>query len=87
MTLYQMALDFNDRINITGQFPPEEKFSLVDQYRRASAYFPLNIVDISFRQKYLEKDVRDQGRSGYADPSRMIHDLLKSVWQNAEQRA
>lgn len=82
-----MALDFNDRINITGQFPSEEKFSLVDQYRRVSAYFPLNIVDISFRQRYLEKDVRDQRRSGYADPSRMIHYLLKSVWQNAEQRA
>ena len=46
----------------------------------------LNIVEISFKQRYLRKDVRDQVRSDCADLSRMIHGLLKSVRQNTVQR-
>lgn len=108
-------MDFTDKVyNITIQFPPEEKFGLVDQFRRASVSIPLNIAEgsggtrsefsyflkvarrsvreciaiaeISFRQRYIGQDVRDQLRADCGDLSRMINGLLKSVSPNAEQR-
>lgn len=46
LNVYQKALDFVDCIyNITSNFPKEERFILIDQFRRASISIALNIAE------------------------------------------
>ena len=46
LRIYQKALDFIDRVyEITRKFPAEEKFGLVDQFRRASVSIALNTAE------------------------------------------
>jgi four helix bundle protein len=46
LRVYQKALDFIDRVyEITHGFPPEERFGLTDQFRRAATSIALNIAE------------------------------------------
>ncbi len=46
---YQMALEIHE---ISKTFPPEEKFSLTDQIRRASRSIPTNIAEAWKKRQY-----------------------------------
>ena len=46
LRVYQQALEFIDRVyEITRGFPPEERFGLTDQFRRAATSIALNIAE------------------------------------------
>lgn len=46
---YKLAMDLFER---TKKFPPEEKFSLIDQIRRSSRSVCVNFVEAYRRRKY-----------------------------------
>lgn len=46
LRVYQKALEFTDKVYaITRTFPKEERFGLIDQFRRASVSIALNIAE------------------------------------------
>jgi four helix bundle protein len=46
LRVYQKALDFTDKVyKITRLFPIEERFCLIDQFRRAAVSIVLNIAE------------------------------------------
>jgi len=46
LRIYQKAIDFIYKVyEVTRKFPPEEKFGLVDQFRRASVSIALNTAE------------------------------------------
>jgi four helix bundle protein len=46
LRVYQKALDFIDKVyEVTREFPSEEKFGLVDQFRRAAVSIALNTAE------------------------------------------
>jgi len=46
MNFYKLSIDLVDlTYKLTGQFPKEEKYGLIDQMRRASASVPSNIAE------------------------------------------
>lgn len=114
LRVYQKALEFVDKVYaLTRLFPKEEKFGLIDQFRRAAVSIVLNIaegsggtkpefkhfiiitrrsvrecvsiIEISFRQGYINQENKTELRSECGDLSRMIAGLLKSVSPNAER--
>lgn len=55
LDIWQQSRKFtNDFYDVTKTFPKEEKFSLVDQLRRASLSITLNIAEGSDRKSDLE---------------------------------
>jgi four helix bundle protein len=114
LRVYQNALEFIAKIYmITKLFPKEERFGLIDQFRRAAVSIALNIaegsggtktefrhfliiakrsvrecvavIEISFSQRYLSAETKNDLRSDCADLSRMITGLLKSISPNDER--
>jgi four helix bundle protein len=46
LRIYQKAMDFIDKVyEVTRKFPAEEKFGLVDQFRRAFVSIALNTAE------------------------------------------
>jgi len=46
LDVYQKAIQFTDRIySVTAKFPKEERFILIDQFRRAAISISLNIAE------------------------------------------
>lgn len=46
LSVYKKALDFiDDAYNVTMRFPKEERFILIDQFRRAAISISLNIAE------------------------------------------
>jgi four helix bundle protein len=53
LDVYQMAMDAAMRIfEVTKRFPPEEKYSLVDQIRRSSRSVCANIAEAWRKRRY-----------------------------------
>jgi four helix bundle protein len=113
LRVYRKAIDFTGKVyKITGLFPVEERFCLIDQFRRAAVSIVLNIaegsggtkpefkhflkmarrsvrecvaiLEISFLQKYITSETKQELRSDCADLSKMITGLLKSITPNNE---
>jgi four helix bundle protein len=114
LRVYQKALDFVDQVYmITKEYPQEERFGLVNQFRRAAVSVVLNIAEgsggtkaefkqflkiarrsvrecvgvteVSFRQKYIPTELKQDLRCACADISKMITGLLKSLSPNDER--
>lgn len=55
LLVWQKAMDLNDMVfQISKSFPPEEKFNLTSQIRRAADSVSLNIAEGSTSQSNLE---------------------------------
>jgi four helix bundle protein len=53
LDVYKMSLDMAMRIfDVTKTFPPEEKYSLIDQIRRSSRSVCANIAEAFRKRKY-----------------------------------
>jgi four helix bundle protein len=114
LRVYQKALDLVDQVyKITKKYPQEERFGLINQFRRAAVSVVLNlaegsggtkaefkqflkiarrsirecvaVIEVSFRQKYITNELKQDLRSACADISKMITGLLKSLSPNDER--
>ena len=55
LEVWQLSLHLVKRINeITGEFPPSERFGLTPQIKRAAVSIPSNIVEGQFRNSAKE---------------------------------
>jgi four helix bundle protein len=51
LEVWQLGMELvNEIYRVTGTFPPEEKFSLISQVRRAAISVPLNIAEGSIKR-------------------------------------
>jgi four helix bundle protein len=74
--VYKLAFELSMEIfEITKTFPPEEKYSLIDQIRRSSRSVCINLLEAYRKKKYLahfvakitDSDMENSETSGWLD--------------------